>query len=436
LAYANPEAIAFYREAAQLAEQLERRTALAQTFTGLGDVLFHIGESDEALACYEKALSYWEQPTQQADLFRRIATLYEKRGDYEQALTACARGIAMLPAEMSASVEIARLMIARAHIHERQGHIEAALADGEVALQILDHSTYYREMAQVLNVLGASLKNSQPAKVIEHLEQALSILEYIGDEYEAAKVYNNLAILYYQTDLNRAAGYFQNALKTMQRLGNVWEEATAYMNLGIVYYTQGDYARAINNYEQSLHINERLGDKQGIADCHVNLGETYRAQGDLKQAIGYLERSLALANEINAETTIAECQRQLAECYLENSEHEKVLAICHETLAYVKGTGEFKTKASIYHVMGNAYHKAQDLSAALSYLKLSIDIRRELSQDFDLAAVLYDYGQVLKAAAQPAAARAAFAEALVLFERLGLSQEQERVRAVLDQLDV
>ncbi|HNT75753.1 MAG TPA: adenylate/guanylate cyclase domain-containing protein [Anaerolineae bacterium] len=431
-AYANPEAIAFYRQAARLAEQSQQWDAFADVLTGLGDVLFHTGESDEALACYEQALSRRQQPAPQADLLRRIAAIHEKRGDYEQALAACTRGMALLPAEAAASVEMARLMIARAHIHEQQGQNEAARQESEASLTLLTDTTHYREIVQAHNVLGLSLRSNQPAKAIEHLEQAMHILERIGDDYEAAKIYNNLAILYYQTDLNRAADYFQNALRTMQRLGNVWEEATAYMNLGIIYYTQGNYAQAIENYEYSLHITERLGDKQGLSDCYVNLGETYRAQGNLKQAIEYLERSLAVASEIGAEATAAECQRQLAECYLENGEYEKSLAICREALAGIQGTGEFKIKGDLYHVMGNAYHKLRELEVALSHLEKSIGILRELNQDFDLAAVLSDYGQVLKDAAQPAAARAALTEALTLFERLELSQEQERVRAALN----
>lgn len=435
-AYANPEAIAFYRQAARLAEQAQQWDAFADVLTGLGDVLFYTGESDEALACYEQALHHRGQAAPHADLLRRIAAIHEKRGDYEPALAACTRGMALLPAEAAGSVEMARLLIARAHIHEQQGHPDAALTDGAAALKLLAQTAHYREMTQAHNVMGLSLQNSRPAQAIEHLEQALGILERIGDEYEAAKTYNNLAILYYQTDLTRTAGYFQNALKTMQRLGNVWAEATTYMNLGIVYYAQGNYERAIDGYQHSLQLSERLGDKQGIADCRVNLGEAYRAQGNLQQAIASLESSLALANEIGAETTIAECQRQLAECYLESGEYAKVLATCAETLATIQGTGEFKTKGNLYHVMGNAYHKTQDLSAARSYLEQSIGILRELQQDFDLAAALYDYGQVLKDAVQPAAARAAFTEALALFERLELSQEQERVRGALERLSL
>jgi len=434
LAYANPEAIAFYHEAVQIAGQLEQRIALADALTGLGDVLFHVGEADEALACYERAQRYRDDPRRQAGLLRRMATIYEKRGDYEQALATCARGIELLPADAHVSVEMARLLNARAHIYEQQGQNEAAQRAAEQSIAIVEETAYYREIIQAHNVLGLSLRSSQPAKAISHLEHALRILERIGDEYEAAKVYNNLAILYYQTDLNRAAEYFQNALRTMQRLGNVWEEATAYMNLGIIYYAQGDYVQAIRSYEQSLHINERLGDKQGIADCYVNLGETYRAQANLSKAITYLKQSLEVACEIGADATSTEGQQQLAECYLENNEPEQALATCNEALAQAQETGDLKSVGNLYRVMGNTHHALRDAETALACMEKSLTILRELNQDYDLSATLYNYALVLKNAGKPAEARTALTEALALFERLDLPQEQERVRVALDEL--
>ena len=94
-----------------------------------------------------------------------------------------------------------------------------------------------------------------------------------------------------------------------------------------------------------------------------------------------------------------------------------------------------KGKGAIYRVMGNAYHAVKDLSAALSYLEQSITLLRELNQDFDLGTALYDYALVLKDASKSKEARAALTEALALFKRLELPQEQERLRAALEQLE-
>jgi class 3 adenylate cyclase/predicted ATPase len=433
-AYANPEAIAFYRRAGTLADELGQIETQSIIAEGLGDVLFHVGESVEALECYERALTCCADAKRQADLHRRMAVVYEKRGDYEHALAKCAQGMAMLRADAQTSVEMGRLLITRSRIYDQQGQSEAALAEGEKSLVILDGTTHYREIAQAHNVLGLGFRSNQPAKAIQHLEQALVILERIGDEYEAARIYNNLAILYYQTDLARSTSYFTKTLKTMQRLGNVGEEAVAYMNLGVVQYAQGNYEKAVDYYQHSLHMHKQLGHNLRIADCHINLGETYRAQGDLNQAIAHLEQGLRIAQEVGAQDAEAECLRQLAECYLEINTPERALAACEKALVYAKTMGNRQEEAAIYRVIGKAQTGMGDIPAALATLEQSITILRELGQEFDLGTALCDYAHVLKDAEKRAEARAAFSEALAFFEKLDLPQEQDRVCTALDEL--
>jgi tetratricopeptide (TPR) repeat protein len=84
--------------------------------------------------------------------------------------------------------------------------------------------------------------------------------------------------------------------------------------------------------------------------------------------------------------------------------------------------------------MGNIYLRTNDITSALSHFEQSINILRELNQDFDLGAALYDYALVLKADGSTIEARTALTEALTLFEKLELPQEQERVRAALDHI--
>lgn len=434
MAYANKEAITFYRQAKWLAEQLDYPQDEAAVAEGLGDTLSHIGEYDEAIACYESALSYLAEPARQADLHRRIGAVHEKRGEYKAALARCARGIELLSPDLERTVEMARLLTLRCRIYWREGQFEASIAEGEHSLDILKETACYGDIAQAHNELGnAHEKYSHQKEAIFHFEQSLAIRERIGDEYGAARVYNNLAIIYYQTEMTRSAEYFERSLQTMQRFGDVWGESTAYQNLGIIYYARGEHDRAIDYYQRSLDMKERLGDKSGVADCHINLGEAYRAQGNAAQAISHLEKGLVIAQEIGASQAETECHRQLAECCLEMGELDGALMACQAALEHAHRIGDRKEEGIIYRVMGNAYTLRHDLNSARDRLEQSITILRELNQEFDLGAVLYDYAQVLKESGQAAQARERLLEAGALFEQLHLPQEQARVQAALDQ---
>lgn len=433
-AHANPEAIAFYRQAQSLAGELGRSMDQAAIAEGLGDVLFRIGEYDEALACFGRALSIHIDVTRRADLHRRIAMVHEKRGGYEDALAACYQGIDLLSPRRKRTVAMARLLTQCACVYRRQGQNDAALVNGKASLAILEGTRHYREMAEAHNVLGLAFRDSQPAKATEHLEQALAILERIGDEHKAARIYNNLAIIHYQTDLDLSAAYFGRVLETMQRLGDAWGESATYQNLGIIYYARGQYTRAIDYYQRSLSMEERLGDSLGIAQLHINLGEAYRAQGNPAKAIDQLTKGLAIAHEIGASDDEAECRRQLAECYLETDDPERALMACRRALKYVKEIGGRKEEGNVYRVLGNAYLQVGDPSSALAHLEQSVAILRDLNQEFDLGTALYDHARALMQTGQMTLAHEQLSAALELFEHLGLPREQARAQAALDQL--
>lgn len=433
-AYANPEAISFYRRAQSLAEELDRSHDQAAISEGLGDVLFHIGEYDEALACYDQSLSIHTEAAQQADLYRRIGRVYEKRGEYEAALEACYQGIELLSPGSERTVQMARLLTLCSRVHRRQGRNDAALVNGKASLVILEGTTHFREIAEAHNVLGLTFGDSQPAKAVEHLQQALVTLERIGDEYEAARVYGNLAIIHYQTDLTRSAEYFSRVLETMQRLGDAWGESATYQNLGVIYYARGQYAQAIDYYQHSLEIGERLGDNVAIAQCHINLGEAYRAQGSPAQAIIHLEQGLDIAQDIGASDDEAECRRQLAECYLETDDPERAMTACREALKRVKEVGDRGEEGVIYRVLGNACLQLGDPTSALANLERSVMILEGLNQELHLGTALYDYAQALIQLGQTPLASEQLSVAMDLFERLGLPREQARVQATLDQI--
>lgn len=441
LAYANREAMTFYRQAETLARQLDRPQERLTIAEGLGDVLSHVGQYDEALASYEcglqtcAVLETSQVLLRQADLHRRIGAVHEKRGEYEAALISCARGPEILSPDYDQSVEMARLLTLRSLVYRQQGQVEIAILEGERSLSILEGTSNYRDIAESHNVLGrAHNVLGHVNQAVSHFERGLAILERIGDEYGASKIYNNLAIIYYQTDLARSAVYFERALQTMQRFGDIWGESTAYQNLGIIQYARGDYTSAIDYYQRSLEMKERLGDDFGVAQCHMNLGEVYRAQGNPVQAIVHLEKGLSVAQAIGASQDETKCHRELAECYLEINQPDRALKVCQEALEHAQKIGDRQEEGIIHRVLGDAYLQLHKSSSAIRHLEQSVAILRELNRGFDLGTALYDYAQALKGSGQMTQARERLIEAMALFEHLQLPQEQARVKAALDQV--
>ena len=436
LAYANKEAIEFYRQAALLADQIGTTEDNAAIAEGLGDVYYHVGEYDDALACFARAQRFHIDALSRADLFRRMGAVHEKRGEFDAALTQCTNGVSLLTPEFTATVEMAQLLTLECRVHHQQGKFEEAIQDGESALRILKGAASYQEVAQAHNELGNAYEGlGRIEDAVKHYESGLLMLQRIGDEHGASKIYNNLALIYYQTDPAKSADYMGRVLTTMQRLGDTWGEATAYQNLGIIQFARGDYAQAIDDYQRSLKMKERLGDNLGVADCHINLGESYRARGDVAQAIQHLETSLTIAQQINSDQTVAECYRQLAECYLETSDLDRALTAGEAALKYAQQTGDRSREGLANRALGKIHHRRGQLAEAAACFEQSVTILRGLNNDLDLAGTYHDYGLALIDLNQPRAARAKLDEALALFTRLELAPEQAKVQAALAQIN-
>jgi tetratricopeptide (TPR) repeat protein len=355
--------------------------------------------------------------------------VYEKRGEYVQALTSVMLGTSLLTPDRAQSVELARLLTLQCRVHHQQGQFEEAIEAGERALAVVEDTPHYQEIAQAHNQLGnAYIRNNKSNTAIQHLERGLAILERIGDEHGASKIYNNLAILHSEADLQLSLQYMRQVLNTMQRLGDTWGESTAYQNLGIVHYTLGDYPSAVSCYERSLSIKEQLNDTAGIADCHINLGEVYRTQRDLPRAIEHLQKGLVIARKVGSNQAEAECLRQLAQSYLEHGHLEQAVEVSQEALQRAQAIGDQKEEGIIERVLGNVYLQLNEPRTALSHLEESVSIMRGLERDFDLATALYDYGRALRAARIPGQALQALQEALHLFEKLQLTAEIAAVR--------
>lgn len=254
--YANAEALAHFRMALALGYP-----EASDLHEAIGDLQTLLGEYGPALGSYETAASLAGREAP-AGIEQKLAGVYGRRGDWEQAESHLEAALAALGAEGTAG-ERARIYADWSLTAHHRGDVERA---GELARQALveaDAANDMQALAQARNMLGILASNlGRRAEARVHLETSLSLSEQLSDPNARAAALNNLALV-----------------------------------LG----AEGDRGRAVELAEQALALYSAQGDRHREAAMHNNMADLLHASGNREEAMRHLKSAVAIYAEIGVE---------------------------------------------------------------------------------------------------------------------------------------
>ncbi|MEV6522750.1 tetratricopeptide repeat protein [Longispora sp. NPDC051575] len=341
-------------------------------------------------------------PAHTLGLAAALSAHLDARSRYPDALTlhALARDAARTghdrPAEAAALAQLGAL-------HRRLGDYPAALAHLDAA------RAAYRDLGdrpgegRALHGAGVVYwRLGRYPQALEHLGEALVRYREAGDRVGEGSVLGNLGIVHRRLgDHPAAIAHYTRSLAVHRAAGDRRREAGVLGNLGIVYLRVGRSSEALDNHLRALEICRDLGYRTGEGIALANVGEAYRFLGRYADAVDHNERALALCREVG----------------------------------YRAGEG------NCLHHLGVAHHRAGRPGVALDLLRQAVAVARELGEADLEAAALNDLGTALTSpdsapggAGSTAAARDAHAAALALTDRTGDRYERARSLAGLGTL--
>jgi DNA-binding SARP family transcriptional activator len=267
----------------------------------IGEAHALAGDWGEALACYERAAA--GATGLAPGLAWRIGRIHWDRGDYEQALEACA--LARL--DGTAPSDEARLLALRSVVHWHRTSIDdaaeaaaaslaaatvsrepralaaahyagglAALARDEVAFE--EHTRLALEAAEEAGDLLQSLRARiliagplPPPRSVGLLDEAVGLAELAGADLSLA------AALHSRGSNRRQMGRLDEAAADLERARSLWMRHGSnrvgweLSDLGAVFLERGDLARARAMLEQALSAIEQHPEGQGLAAARSRL---------------------------------------------------------------------------------------------------------------------------------------------------------------------
>ncbi len=232
----------------------------AVAHNNLGNVLFKMGDIEDALAHFQTALQI---KPDLAEAHNNLGNALLKKGRADEAIAHFQKALQVRP-----GYAIARNNLGNALL--QQGQADEAMAHYQAALQITPDSTEVH-----INLGSALLQKGQLDEAMVHFQKALQITP------DSAEAHNNLGIVLLQKgQLDEAMVHFQKALQITP------DSAEVHNNFGNALLQKGRLDEAIAQYQKTLQIKpERVEVRNSLGGALLQKGRLDEAMAQYQQAL-------------------------------------------------------------------------------------------------------------------------------------------------------
>lgn len=265
------DSVLLRRSAEQLNTALSLNKNLAPVQTSLGLLKTTLGEHEEAIAHFKKAL---EIDLKYTPAYRGMARAYDKNGDTKKAVAAYEQAIALKPDYWESRKDLATHYL-------MNGKFDRAIEQYRQVISMTPgSSTAYS------NLGVAYYYNGQ-------MDQARAMFEHSLALENNPLTANNLAGIYFwQKNYDKAAAMYEVALKKFENRYEIWGNlAAAYELGGHRAKARETYLLAVKKAEGQLRINPN--DAYVLAD----LGAYHSDLGHRQQALQYISKALGMGKD-------------------------------------------------------------------------------------------------------------------------------------------
>lgn len=370
-------AITYGKAAQQLAQQLNFKKGLADSYNAIGNVYYDEANYPEALKNYFASLKIKEKLDDKkgiADLYSSIGINYNYLGNYQEALKNHKLALNMRK-EMKNTQNTVHSYNNIGSSYYNLGNYPKALENHFLALKLSETIEYKKGQANSHDYIGAvyySLNNYPEA--LKNYFVALKLREDMQDKLSNSYSHLNIGIIYYnQGNYPEALKNTLSALKIVEEKGDKPSIAQLYNNIGVIYYDQGNYTEALKKHAAALQLFEKIGDKKGMAYSFVLLSKVYIKFKKYLEASDYLSNALKLSTEIGSKNYIKDSYENLA--VLDSIQGNWKLAYQHHKLFIVYRdsikSGEI-TKKATQVAMNYEFEKKELLTKAIYEKEIQI----------------------------------------------------------------
>ena len=286
--------------------------------------------------------------------------------------------------------------LTRAGACEREGDLEAALAELEEAAEAARERDEPVLTARALNRLGAlRLRQGENHEVESLSQEALEAARRAEDGASESEAIFNLGSLQYSFGrMREAMRFFETSAETARRAKDPMLEARAELYIGHTAVMMEERSRAEAALGRAKTLSREQGDGRGEAEATRVLGQLHSRLGENQKALEYFEEARTLLKPLSDPATEATISNAIGQLYFDMGEIETALGHFLRALELNQRHPFRRREAATLLEVGRCYLDLGRHEEALSHFEKALAMYRELENPRLEADVLTALGRL------------------------------------------
>jgi LuxR family maltose regulon positive regulatory protein len=344
-----------------------------------GSALVNYGQVEKSLSFLNQAEAAfrlsgdWENL---ASVLSHRATAYRLLGKYQAALNDGQEAIQLEEKKTTLRYILAEANRAVGMCLYHLGQLESAVAYWQKSLQTYQAFEYKQSTALVNMELGMCwMAMGSYRQALEHYEKALSYWRSVNNTSRLPYVLNNLGVLYHLIgDYLHSNRLFDDALVFARQAGMSRVEAYTLCSIGDLYVELGEEAAAQDAYQQAQVIARKVNDHYLMFYAYLVEASQARRLGELKRSNDLLQTCLTMACEDQSDFELGQWHLEAGLTSLAETAAPDAIDHLQEAVRLFSIGGQKIEAARASLHLARAYHQLPEPSSALSALEKAFQL--------------------------------------------------------------
>ena len=354
---------------------------------------------------------------------------YQRKGFFREEATLLNNAITAIQAtleqdDVSLTSLLSRLLTVRAWCYLHSAQFEIGMTTIERACKLAQNvkNTGIEAQARLAWAQILSTQHKHDSALTQY-EQVIPLAKIAKDQILEADGWIGIGSqILWQSDVNPAQEPLLHALELCQTLQYKPGEVEALILLGDLALRREAFALSVNYDEQALQLSRLLGDAAVEAEVLGSLGVGLTSLGDLVGSQTYHKEALVIFRRLTMPEKEQWILGQLGYTSIRLGDYATAEKYLTDALAIATNLKDTFWQAWVKLRLGDVWHELGKSEKALSLLKEVFQIAEQLQNPRFLAAVLYQWGNVLLGQADWAQAEQKFQQAYELWQGQGQTQ--------------